>query len=54
MSKMSQNELKLLQQAEQKARLVQQNKDAARVHLLAVQIILSRAPRPEKSTNSYI
>lgn len=44
MSKLSQVELKLLQAAEQKARLAQKNKEAAKLHLLAMQILLSRAP----------
>lgn len=54
MSKMSQVELKLLQVAEQKARLAQQNKDAARVHLLAMQSLIARQPIPEKKSGNLI
>lgn len=44
MSQNSQLEMKLLQQAEAKARLIQKNKEAARLHLVAMQAILARAP----------
>lgn len=54
MSKMTQAELKLLQQAEAKALLVQKNKEAARVHLLAIQSYLSRAPIREKNDTSIL
>jgi hypothetical protein len=44
MSQISSQEMKLLKQAEEKARLAQKNKETARLHLLAVQAILARAP----------
>lgn len=54
MSKMSLNEQKLLQAAETKARLAQQNKDAARVHLLAMQALLARQPIQEKKSGNLL
>ena len=42
MSSLTQAEMKVLKQAEEKARLAAQNKEAARVHLLAVQSYLAR------------
>lgn len=44
MSSNSQAEMKALKQLEEKARLEQKNKEAARIHLLAVQSLLVRAP----------
>lgn len=44
MSSLSQAEMKVLKQVEEKQRLEQKNKEAARLHLLAVQALLARAP----------
>jgi hypothetical protein len=38
----TQQELEMIKQAEQKARLVAKNKEAARGHLLAIQLLLSK------------
>jgi hypothetical protein len=44
MSTLAQQEMKLLRQAEAKARLEQKNKEAAKLHLLAVQALLAQRP----------
>jgi len=44
MSSNSQAEMKALKQLEEKARLEQKNKEAARLHLLQIQSQLARAP----------
>lgn len=54
MSQITQKEMKLLAQAEQKARLAQKNKEAARLHLLAMQAILARAPIRERSSSDEL
>lgn len=41
-------ELAAVKAAEARARLVAQNKEQARVHLLRVQLMLARRPIPEK------
>ena len=44
MSSLTHQEMKILQRVEAKARLAQQNKDAARAHLLTVQALLAQRP----------
>ena len=53
MSSLQQQEMKALQVLEAKVRLEQKNKEAAKVHLLAMQALLARnpiiAPKPFSS-----
>jgi len=44
MSSLTPQEQKMLQQAETRARLEHKNKEAARIHLLAMQALLARKP----------
>lgn len=44
MSSLPPQEMKVLQALEAKLRLEQKNKEAAKVHLLAMQALLARAP----------
>lgn len=41
-------ELKAIQVVEARARLVAQNKEQAKIHLLRIQLLLARRPIPQK------